>query len=163
MLSLMVTGPCLCFSQMMWFCQPHWAMISSPALFAAECKVVGRRITRCLRPWFSGNYPFWNKLLPQVEEFKYLEVYSWVRGKWCRKLTGRLVKPLQRYGCCKDVVVMRELSVKVNVSIYRLLCILILPYGQELYAMTEWMRSWMRAAKIRFHRMLCARVCSPLG
>lgn len=44
------------------------------------------------------------------------------------------IRMLQR--CCGD-----ELSVKVNVSIYRLLCILILPYGQELYAMTEWMRS----------------------
>ncbi|KAI3364315.1 hypothetical protein L3Q82_011116 [Scortum barcoo] len=89
--------------------------------------------------WVGGE------VLPQVEEFKYLGVLFTSEGKMEREIDRRIGAAsavMRSVYADRTVVVKKELSRKVKLSIYQVN--LTLPpstYGQELWVMTERTRS----------------------
>ena len=91
-----------------------------------------------------GECSLWvgNEILPQVEEFEYLGVLFTSKGRMEREIDGRIgaasavLRALHR-----PVVVKKELSQKVKLSIYWSIYIPILTYGHELWVGTERTRS----------------------
>ncbi|PWA21171.1 hypothetical protein CCH79_00009483 [Gambusia affinis] len=114
--------------------------------FAAECEAAGmaisaskseamvlsRKRVECLLRVRGG-------VLPQVEEFKYLD--RWIGA------ASAVKRALYR-----SVVVKRELSQKAKLSIYRSIYVPTLIYGHELWIMTERTRSRIQAAEMGFLR-----------
>ena len=86
-----------------------------------------------------------NEILPQVEAFKYLGVLFTSEGRMKREIDRRIgaVSAVMR-ALHRPVVVKKELSQKVNRSIY-------VP-TYELWVMTKRTRSWIQAAEIGFLR-----------
>ncbi|KAK3568482.1 hypothetical protein QTP86_008239 [Hemibagrus guttatus] len=81
------------------------------------------------------------KLLPQVEEFKYLGVLFTSEGRMDREIDRRIgaaatVMP----SMYRSVVVKKELSRKAKLSIYQSIYVPTLTYGHELWVMTERMK-----------------------
>ncbi|TWW59883.1 hypothetical protein D4764_06G0014130 [Takifugu flavidus] len=91
------------------------------------------------------------EILPQVEEFKYLGVLFMSEGRMEQEIDRRIgaasavMRTLYR-----SVVVKRELSRKVKLSIYQSIFVLPLTYGHELWVMTERTRSQVQAAEMSF-------------
>nr|XP_054599772.1 uncharacterized protein LOC129164266 [Nothobranchius furzeri] len=94
-----------------------------------------------------------DEVLPQVEEFKYLRVLFTSEGKleceidrWIGAASA-VMRVLYR-----SVMVKRELSQKVKLSIYRSIYVPTLTYGHELWVVTDRMRSRIQAAEMSFLR-----------
>jgi len=69
-----------------------------------------------------------------------------VRAKWSRRVRVRVLY--------WSVVVKRELSRKVKLSIYRSISVPTLTYGHKLWVVTERTRLWIQLAKMSFlHRV----------
>lgn len=94
-----------------------------------------------------------NKLLPQVEEFKYLGVLFTSEGRKECEIDRRIgaASAVMR-SLYRSIVVKRELSQKAKLSIYRSIYIPTLTYGHELWVVTERMRSRVQAAEMSFLR-----------
>ena len=91
------------------------------------------------------------ELLPQVEEFKYLGVLFTSEGRMEREIDRRIgAASAVKRSMYLSVVVKKELSCKVKLSIYRSIYVPTLIYGHELWVMTERTRSWIQAAKMSF-------------
>ncbi|KAI3359839.1 hypothetical protein L3Q82_014187 [Scortum barcoo] len=128
--------------------------------FAAECEAAGMRIStskseamvldrkRVACPLRVGG-----DVLPQVEEFKYLGVLFTSEGKMEREIDRRIgaASAVMR-SVYRTVVVKKELSRKVKLSIYRSIYVPTLTHGHELWVMTERTRSRIQAAKMSFLR-----------
>ncbi|KAI3365316.1 hypothetical protein L3Q82_010406, partial [Scortum barcoo] len=109
--------------------------------FAAECEAAGMRIStskseamvldrkRVACPLRVGG-----EVLPQVEEFKYLGVLFTSEGKMEREIDRRIgaASAVMR-SVYRTVVVKKELSRKVKLSIYRSIYVPTLTYGHELW------------------------------
>ncbi|TWW77032.1 R2DM Retrovirus-related Pol polyprotein from type II retrotransposable element [Takifugu flavidus] len=113
--------------------------------FAAACKAAGRRISTSKSEAMVLN---WKKvacllrvkedILPQVEEFKYLGVLFTSEGRMEQEIDRRIAAASAVMRTLhQSVVVKRELSQKVKLSIYRSIFITALTYGHELWVMTE--------------------------
>ncbi len=126
--------------------------------FAAECEAAGMRISISKSETMDlsrkrVDCPLWvrEELLPQVEEFKYLGVLFRSEGKMEREIdrwTGAASAVMQMLN--QSVVVKRELSRKVKISIYRLIYIPTLTFGHELWVMTERIRLLIQVAEMSF-------------
>ncbi len=133
--------------------------------FAAECEVVGMRISaskseamvlsrkRVAFPLQVGGV-----LLPQVEEFKYLGVLFTSEGRMEREIDRRIgaASAVMR-SMYRSVVVKKELSRKAKLSIYRSIYVPTLTYGHELWVMTERTRSRIQAVEMSFLRRVAGR------
>ena len=95
--------------------------------FAAECEVAGMRIsTSKLEAMVLSRKPMdcllqvGNEFSPQVKEFKYLGILFTSEGTREREMGWRIraVGVVLRSLCC-TIVMMRELSLKAKLSIYR--------------------------------------------
>ncbi|KAI3359801.1 hypothetical protein L3Q82_014174 [Scortum barcoo] len=98
------------------------------------------------------------KVLPQVEEFKYLGVLFTSEGKIEREIDRRIgaASAVMR-SVYRTVVVKKELSRKAKLSIYRSIYVPTLTYGHELWVMTERTRSRIQAAEMSFLRRVAGR------
>ncbi|KAI3369206.1 hypothetical protein L3Q82_007445 [Scortum barcoo] len=128
---------------MMLSCWLHQARTFSVCWkrFAAECEAAGMRIStskseamvldrkRVACPLRVGG-----EVLPQVEEFKYLGVLFTSEGKMEREIDRRIgaASTVMR-SVYRTVVVKKELSRKVKLSIYRSIYVPTLTYGHELW------------------------------
>ncbi|XDV44325.1 hypothetical protein PO909_012625 [Leuciscus waleckii] len=95
------------------------------------------------------------EFLPQVEEFKYLGVLFTSEGRMEREIDRRIgaASAVMR-SMYRSVVVKKELSCKAKLSIYRSIYVPTLTYGNELWVMTERIRSRIQAAEMSFlHRV----------
>ena len=84
--------------------------------------------------------------LPQVGKMKYISVLFMSGVERRERLTGGSVQHLWYW----SVVVKRELSQRAKLSIYQLIYIPTLPYGHELWVMTERMRLRIQMVEISF-------------
>uniref|UniRef100_A0A8C6MCM8 Reverse transcriptase domain-containing protein n=1 Tax=Nothobranchius furzeri TaxID=105023 RepID=A0A8C6MCM8_NOTFU len=128
--------------------------------FTAECEAAVMRISSSksetmvlIRKWVECLLRVRDEVLPQVEEFKYLRVLFTSEGKLEREIDRRIgaASAVMR-ALYRSVVVKRELSQKVKLSIYQSIYFPTLTYGHELWVVTERMRSWIQAAKMSFLR-----------
>uniref|UniRef100_A0A8C6Q2D3 Reverse transcriptase domain-containing protein n=1 Tax=Nothobranchius furzeri TaxID=105023 RepID=A0A8C6Q2D3_NOTFU len=128
--------------------------------FAAECEAVGMRISTSKsetmvldRKRVACQLRVGGEFLPQVEEFKYLQVLFTSEGRRDREINRRIgsVSAVMRT-LNRSVVVKRELSQKARLSIYRSIYVPILTYGHELWVMTERTRLRIQAAEMSFLR-----------
>ncbi|KAK0139711.1 putative uncharacterized transposon-derived protein F52C9.6 [Merluccius polli] len=124
--------------------------------FAAECEAVGMRISTSKSESMVLNRKRVEctlRILPQVEEFKYLGVLFTSEGRMEREIDRRIgaASAVMRtlHG---SVVVKRELSRKAKLSIYQSIYVPALTYGHELWVMTERTRSRVQAAEMSFLR-----------
>jgi len=113
--------------------------------FAAECEAVGMRVSTSkseamvlCRKMVVCSLRVGNELLPQGKEFKYLGVLFTSEGKMEREMDRRIgaASSVMR-ALYRSVVVKRELSRKVKLSIYRSIYIPTLTYGHELWVVTK--------------------------
>ena len=89
--------------------------------------------------------------LKQVEKFKYLGVAFTSDGRQDKELDTRIGKASAVIRALHYSVVMkRELSKKAKLSIFRLVFVPILTYGQEFWVMTERVLSQVQASETRF-------------
>ena len=95
------------------------------------------------------------ELLPQVEEFKYLGVLFPSEGRMEREIDRRIgASSAVMWSMYLSVVVKKELSCKLKLSIYLSIYVPTLTYGHELWVMTERTRSQIQVAEISFlHRV----------
>ncbi|KAK3530551.1 hypothetical protein QTP86_027917 [Hemibagrus guttatus] len=93
------------------------------------------------------------EVVPQVEEFKYLWVLFTSEGRKDREIDRRIAAAAAvRRSMYRSVVVKKELSRKVKLSIYQSIYVPTITYGHELWAMTERVRSRIQAAEMSFLR-----------
>ena len=85
--------------------------------FAAECEAAGMRISTSesevmVLSWKRVDRPIrvGEQLLPQVEEFKYLEVLFTSEGKMERKFDGRIGGAVGSYVDAKAMCVVKEVA-----------------------------------------------------
>ncbi|KAK3509855.1 hypothetical protein QTP70_015865, partial [Hemibagrus guttatus] len=128
--------------------------------FAAECEAAGMRVSTSkseamvldLKKVACTLQVGW-KLLPQVEEFKYLRVLFTSEGRMDREIDRRIgAAAAVMRSMYRSVVVKKELSWKAKLSIYQSIYVPTLTYGHELWVMTERIRSWIQAAEMSFLR-----------
>ncbi|TWW79207.1 hypothetical protein D4764_10G0002370 [Takifugu flavidus] len=128
--------------------------------FAAACEAAGMRISTSKseamvldRKKVECLLRVKEEILPQVEEFKYLGVLFTSEGRMEREIDRRIgaASAVMR-ALHWSVVVKRELSRKAKLSIYRSIFVPTLPYGHELWVMTERTRSQVQAAEMSFLR-----------
>ncbi len=90
-----------------------------------------------------------------MEEFKYLGVLFTSEGRMEREIDRRIgVASAVMRVLYQTVMVKRELSRKVKLSIYQLIYVPTLTYGYELWVVTERMRSRIQAGIMSFLRMV---------
>ncbi|KAK3522459.1 hypothetical protein QTP86_011803 [Hemibagrus guttatus] len=78
------------------------------------------------------------EVLPQVEEFKYLGVLFTSEGRMDREIDRQIgAAAAVKRSMYRSVVVKKELSRKVKLSIYQSIYVPTLTYGHELWVMTE--------------------------
>ncbi|TWW62404.1 hypothetical protein D4764_04G0010510 [Takifugu flavidus] len=93
------------------------------------------------------------KILPQVEEFKYLGVLFTSEGRMEQEIDRRIgAASAVMQTLHQSVVVKRELSQKAKFSIYWSIFVPTLTYGHELWVMMERTRSQVQAAEMSFLR-----------
>ncbi|KAK3574904.1 hypothetical protein QTP86_018369, partial [Hemibagrus guttatus] len=98
------------------------------------------------------------EVLPQVEEFKYLGVLFTSEGRMDREIDRRIgAAAAVMRSMYRSVVVKKELSRKVKLSIYQSIYVPTLTYGHELWVMTERVRSRTQAAEMSFLRRVAGR------
>ncbi|KAK3527104.1 hypothetical protein QTP86_010820 [Hemibagrus guttatus] len=130
--------------------------------FAAACEVAGMRVSTSKsgamvldREKVACTLQVGGEFLPQVEEFKYLGVLFTSEGRMDRKIDRRIgAAAAVMWSMYRSVVVKKELSRKVKLSIYQSIYISTLTYGHELWVMTERIRSRIQAAEMSFLRRL---------
>ncbi|KAL7857954.1 hypothetical protein AOLI_G00180560 [Acnodon oligacanthus] len=140
--------------------ESHGCLQCSLERFAAECEAVGMRISTSKsesmvlsRKRMACSLQVRGKVLPQVEEFKYLRVLFTSHGKRDREIGRRLGQATAvMRSLYRTVVVKRELSRKAKLSIYRSVYVPTLTYAHELWVMTGRMRSRIQAAEMSFLR-----------
>ncbi|XP_042604086.1 uncharacterized protein LOC122141275 [Cyprinus carpio] len=130
--------------------------------FVTECEAAGMRISTSKseamvlsRKRVACPLQVGGDLLPQVEEFKYLGVLFMSEGRMERENDSRIgaASALMRL-MYLPVVVKKELSCKLKLSIYLSIYVPTLTYGHELWVMTERTRSRIQAAEMSFlHRV----------
>ena len=93
--------------------------------------------------------------LKQVEKFKYLGVAFTSEGRQDEELDIRICMASSvTRALYYSVVIKRELSKRTNLSIFKTVFVPILTYGQELWLMTQRVRSQVQASEIRFLRTI---------
>lgn len=114
----------------------------------SEAMVLRRKRVYCTL-WIGSE------LLPQVKELKYTGVLFTSEGRLEHDIDRRIdavaavMRPLYW-----AVMVKRELSLKVKLSIYQSINVPNLTYDHELWVMTERTRFWVPAAEMSFlHRV----------
>ncbi|KAI3363351.1 hypothetical protein L3Q82_011976, partial [Scortum barcoo] len=135
--------------------------------FAAECEAAGMRISTSKseamvldRKRVACPLQVGGEVLPQVEEFKYLGVLFTSEGKIEREIDRRIgaASSAVMRSVYRTVVVKKELSRKVKLSIYRSIYVPTLTYGHELWVMTERTRSRIQAGgEMSFLRRVAGR------
>ena len=129
--------------------------------FAAECEAVGMRISTSKsetmvlsRKRVECSLRVGNEILPDVEEFKYLGVLFTSEGRMEWEVDRRIgaASAIMRALHRPPVVVKKELSQKVKLSIYWSIYVPILTYDHEVWVVTERTRSRIQAAKMGFLR-----------
>ncbi|KAK3510915.1 hypothetical protein QTP70_025543 [Hemibagrus guttatus] len=113
--------------------------------FAAECEVAGMRVSTSKseamvldRKKVACTLQVGGEVVPQVEEFKYLWVLFTSEGRKDREIDRRIAAAAAvRRSMYRSVVVKKELSRKVKLSIYQSIYVPTITYGHELWAMTE--------------------------
>ncbi|MDG2633017.1 hypothetical protein P7M35_24665, partial [Vibrio parahaemolyticus] len=128
--------------------------------FAAECEAAVMRISTSKseamvlsRKRVDCPLQVGGEVLPQVEEFKYLGILFMSEGRMEREIDRRIgAASAVMQALNRSVVVKRELSQKVKLSIYRSIYVPTLTYGHELWVVTERMRSRIQAAEMSFLR-----------
>ncbi|TWW64971.1 hypothetical protein D4764_22G0006180 [Takifugu flavidus] len=100
----------------------------------SESMVLARKKVKCL-------LRVGEEVLPQVEEFKYLEILFTSEGRMEREIDRRI-----------GAASAKELSRKAKLSIYRSIYVPILTYGHQRWVMTERTRSRIQAAEMSFLR-----------
>ncbi|XP_051931184.1 uncharacterized protein LOC127607121 [Hippocampus zosterae] len=128
--------------------------------FAAECEAVGMKIgtakseTMVLsRKRVDCPLRVGEKILPQVQEFKYHGVLFTSEGRREREIDRRIgaASALMRT-LYRSVVEKKELSQRAKRSIYRSIYVPAIIYGHELWVVTERTRSRIQVAKMSFLR-----------
>ncbi|KAK3528527.1 hypothetical protein QTP70_001730 [Hemibagrus guttatus] len=128
--------------------------------FAAECEAAGMRVSTSKseamvldRKKVACTLQVGGEVLPQVEEFKYLGVLFTSEGRMDREIDRRIgAAAAVMRSMYRSVVVKKELSWKVKLSIYQSIYVPTLTYGHELWVMTERVRSRIQAAEMSFLR-----------
>ncbi|KAK3532938.1 hypothetical protein QTP70_003794 [Hemibagrus guttatus] len=113
--------------------------------FAAECEAAGMRVSTSKseamvldRKKVACTLQVGGEVLPQVEEFKYLGVLFTSEGRMDREIDRRIgAAAAVMRSMYRSVVVKKELSRKVKLSIYQSIYVPTLTYGHELWVMTE--------------------------
>lgn len=83
-----------------------------------------------------------------MKEFQFLWILFTSDGKMKHDLDRRIAAVI--WFSYLAIVVKRDLSQIVRLSIYQSVSVPIFPYGQELWVVFEKVRSWTQAAKIIF-------------
>ncbi|KAK3560889.1 hypothetical protein QTP86_022884, partial [Hemibagrus guttatus] len=133
--------------------------------FAAECEAAGMRVSTSKseamvldRKKVACTLQVGGEVLPQVEEFKYLGVLFTSEGRMDREIDRRIgAAAAVMRSMYRSVVVKKELSRKVKLSIYQSIYVPTLTYGHELWVMTERIRSRIQAAEMSFLRRVAGR------
>ncbi|TWW68233.1 hypothetical protein D4764_19G0000310 [Takifugu flavidus] len=127
--------------------------------FAAACEAAGMKISTSKSEAMVLNRKkveclLWVKeeILPQVQEFKYLGVLFTSEGRLEQEIDRRIAVSAVMRSLHRSIVVKRELSQKVKLSIYWSIFVPTLNYGHELWIMTERTRSRVQAAEMSFLR-----------
>ncbi|KAL7853999.1 hypothetical protein AOLI_G00208430 [Acnodon oligacanthus] len=131
----------LLFSDDVLLVGSHGCLQHSLEWFAAECEAVGMRVSASKSESMvlagkriACSLQVRGKDLSQMEEFKYLGVLFTSDGKRDREIGRRLGQATAvMRSLYWTVVVKRELSQKVKLSVYRSFYILTLTYGHELW------------------------------
>ncbi|KAK3515853.1 hypothetical protein QTP70_034764, partial [Hemibagrus guttatus] len=145
--------------------------------FAAECEAAGMRVSTSKseamvldRKKVACTLQVGGEVLPQVEEFKYLRVLFTSEGRMDCEIDRRIdAAAAVMQSMYQSVVVKKELSRKVKLSIYQSIYVPTLTYGHELWVMTERVRSRIQAAEMSFLRKVAGRslrgkeLCHPGG
>jgi len=107
--------------------------------FAAECEAVRMRVSTSIsRKMVECSLRVVSELLLQAKEFKYLGLLFVSEGKMEREMDKRIgAASAVMWGLYWSVLVKRELSWKMKLSIYRSIYIPTLTYGHELWVVTE--------------------------
>ncbi|KAK3540421.1 hypothetical protein QTP70_030962, partial [Hemibagrus guttatus] len=132
---------------------------------SSECEAAGMRVSTSKseamvlnRKKVACTLQVGGKVLPQVEEFKYLGVLFTSEGKMDREIDRRIgAATAVMRSMYRSVVVKKELSRKAKLSIYQSIYIPTLTYGHELWVMTERVRSRIQAAEMSFLRRVAGR------
>ncbi|KAK3517503.1 hypothetical protein QTP70_012581 [Hemibagrus guttatus] len=127
--------------------------------FAAECESAGMRVSTSKseamvldRKKVSCTLQVGGELLPQVEEFKYLGILFTSEGRMDCEIDRQIsAVAAVMWSMYRSVVVKKELSRKVKLSIYQSIYVPTLTYGHELWVMTERGGARSRAA-VPLHR-----------
>ncbi|KAK3552841.1 hypothetical protein QTP86_022544 [Hemibagrus guttatus] len=133
--------------------------------FAAECEAAGMRVSTSKseamvldRKKVACTLQVGGEVLPQVEEFKYLGVLFTSEGRMDCEIDRRIgAAAAVMWSMYRSVVVKKELSRKVKLSIYQSIYVPTLTYGHELWVMTERVRSRIHAAEMSFLRRVAGR------
>ncbi|KAK3561572.1 hypothetical protein QTP86_010655 [Hemibagrus guttatus] len=121
--------------------------------FAAECEAAGMRVST-------------SKSEAMVLDRKKVACTLQVGGEFLPQVEGRMDREIdRRIGAAaavmrsmyRSVVVKKELSRKVKLSIYQSIYVPTLTYGHELWVMTERVRSRIQAAEMSFLRRVAGR------
>ncbi|KAK3516271.1 hypothetical protein QTP70_007251 [Hemibagrus guttatus] len=128
--------------------------------FAAKCEAAGMRVSTSKseamvldRKKVACTLQVGGKVLPQVEEFKYLGVLFTSEGRMDHEIDRRIgAAAAVMRSMYRSVVVKKELSRKAKPSIYQSIYAPTLTYGHELWVMTERVRSRIQAAEMSFLR-----------
>ncbi|KAK3529276.1 hypothetical protein QTP70_024824 [Hemibagrus guttatus] len=130
--------------------------------FAAEYEAAGMRVSTSKleamvldRKKVVCTLQVGGEALPQVEEFKYLKVLFTSEGRMDREIDRQIgAAAAVMRSMYRSVVMKKELSRKVKLSIYQSIYVPTLTYGHDLWVMTERVRSRIQAAKMSFlHRV----------
>ncbi|KAK3547532.1 hypothetical protein QTP86_021516, partial [Hemibagrus guttatus] len=113
--------------------------------FAAECEATGMRVSTSKseamvldRKKVACTLQVGGEVLPQVEEFKYLGVLFTSEGRMDCEIDRQIgAAAAVMWSMYRSVVVKKELSRKVKLSIYQSIYIPTLTYGHELWVMTK--------------------------
>ncbi|KAK3547561.1 hypothetical protein QTP86_024709 [Hemibagrus guttatus] len=130
--------------------------------FAAVCEAAGMRVSTSKseamvldQKKVACTLQVGGEVLPQVGEFKYLGVLFTSEGRMDREIDrwiGAAAAVMR--SMYWSVVVKKELSRKVKLSIYQSVYVPTLTYGHELCVMTKRVRSRIQAAEMSFlHRV----------
>ncbi|KAK3516010.1 hypothetical protein QTP70_000994 [Hemibagrus guttatus] len=133
--------------------------------FAAECEAAGIRVSTSKseamvlkRKKVACTLQVGGEVFPQVEEFKYLGVLFTSEGRMEREIDRQIgAAAAVMRSMYRSVVVKKELSRKVKLSIYQSIYVPTLSYGHELWAMTKRVRSRIQAAEMSILRRVAGR------
>ncbi|KAK3568311.1 hypothetical protein QTP86_003822 [Hemibagrus guttatus] len=140
----------------------HWGVLHWGVLHWGKCEAAGMRVSTSKseamvlnRKKVACTLQVGGEFLPQVKEFKYLGVLFTSEGRMdCEidRWIGAAAAVMRSVHW--SVVVKKELSWKVKLSIYQSIYIPTLTYGHTLWVMTERIRSRIQADKKSFLHMV---------